>query len=135
MRTEVTKYTFNGRETTAQGCLAMVVLSLGSIVGIVLLRGWGLSLLWAWFVVPTFSGLPSLNILQALGLALVVSLFNGMKLPWAKSEEDSKAKKSEEEEPLPTFGESMGYVLTLGAKPVLSTILLAWIIHWFMPHG
>lgn len=48
-----------------------------SIIGIVMilssiLNGWVLSVLWGWFIVPTF-GAPSISIVQAIGIALVVS--------------------------------------------------------------
>lgn len=47
---------------------------LGAIIAAsVLLNGWALSLLWAWFVVPTFPVLPVLTLGQAIGLASVVS--------------------------------------------------------------
>jgi hypothetical protein len=36
------------------------------------LEGWVISLLWGWFMVPTF-GLPSLSIPLALGISLVIS--------------------------------------------------------------
>jgi uncharacterized membrane protein SpoIIM required for sporulation len=40
----------------------------------VLIRGYCLSVLWGWFVVPIF-GLPALTIAGALGLALVLNYF------------------------------------------------------------
>ena len=52
----------------------------GSIVGFIALmvvgslaRGWALATTWGWFIAPYF-GLPSLGIVQAIGIALVVSL-------------------------------------------------------------
>ena len=38
-----------------------------------LLRGWVISIMWGWFVVPVFH-LPVLGVLQAMGLALVVGV-------------------------------------------------------------
>jgi hypothetical protein len=46
-------------------CLALMLIG-------VLLNGWVLSLLWGWFLVPTL-GLPSLSILQSIGIALAIS--------------------------------------------------------------
>lgn len=40
-----------------------------------LARGFMISVLWAWFMVPTFS-LPVLSIPQAIGLSLVVGAFH-----------------------------------------------------------
>lgn len=36
-------------------------------------NGWVLTMMWAWFVVPTF-GLPVLSVVPAVGLALIVSM-------------------------------------------------------------
>jgi hypothetical protein len=47
------------------GIVALVVLS-------TLLRGYALSVLWGWFMVPTL-GLPHLSVAQAIGIAIVVS--------------------------------------------------------------
>lgn len=42
---------------------------------IALLRGLAASLLWGWFVVPTF-GVPSLPIIPAVGISLLVGLYH-----------------------------------------------------------
>lgn len=52
------------------GCVGLLAVALVATV----LHGWALALLWAWFVVPVF-GLPTLTYLQAIGLALVFSMF------------------------------------------------------------
>jgi hypothetical protein len=49
-----------------------VTFGLTTMVGLTLLRGALLQLLWGWFVVPVFH-LPSLSLVQALGIALVVT--------------------------------------------------------------
>ena len=52
----------------ALGCLGyIVVLIFGTA-----LNGWALSVLWGWFIVPTF-GASKLEIAPAIGLAMVVS--------------------------------------------------------------
>jgi hypothetical protein len=38
-----------------------------------LLNGWALTLLWSWFVVPTFPDLPVLSLGQAIGLGMIIS--------------------------------------------------------------
>jgi hypothetical protein len=49
------------------GCVFMVLISpLTSI-----LNGYVLSLLWSWFLVPTFH-IPALNIPQAIGISIIV---------------------------------------------------------------
>lgn len=51
--------------TAFLGCLVVVLLS-------ILFRGYCLSLLWAWLIVPTFH-LPKISIAAALGLAVVLN--------------------------------------------------------------
>ena len=60
-------------DNALMGCLgwiayAALVLVLGSILG-----GWALSIMWEWFIVPVFA-LPSLGIVQAIGLSCVITL-------------------------------------------------------------
>ena len=70
-----TVYTVNNKESSLMGSLGMIVFSYSISLLFVLIRGWTLSLLWAWFVVPTFTGIPSISIPQALGLSLIASVF------------------------------------------------------------
>lgn len=53
-------------------CLGVLAVAIGfTIVGAVL-NGWALSVLWGWFIVPVLK-VPQLTILQAIGVAMVVS--------------------------------------------------------------
>lgn len=52
--------------------LGLIFFSLGSMVGLTIIRGLVLQALWGWFIVTTFA-LPDLALVQALGLSLVVS--------------------------------------------------------------
>ena len=54
------------------------------VLPVALWRGFVLTKLWAWFIVPTF-GLPMLTMIPAIGLSLVVGMF----IPYNKTE-DSK---------------------------------------------
>lgn len=74
-------------------------------------RGYVLSILWAWFIVPTF-GLPALSIPFAIGLALVVGFLTA-----------SNAKKKDFE-----WLNAIG-VLVLG--PAM-TLLMGWIVTRFI---
>ena len=58
---------------------AIALLALVAMVPLMLLQGWALSLLWAWFVVPL--GAPAIGIVHGYGLMLVVTLCSqpGMK--------------------------------------------------------
>jgi len=49
--------------------LAVAVASLG-----IVWRGWVMTKLWAWFVVPVF-GLPALGLAAAIGLSLTIGFF------------------------------------------------------------
>jgi len=42
-------------------------------------RGFVLSIIWNWFMVPIFN-LPSLGIAAAIGVALVIQVFNGIEI-------------------------------------------------------
>lgn len=59
-------------EKELNGLVALV--ALGLLVPVMLLNAWALTLLWAWFVVPTFD-VPALTIPVALGLSLIIALF------------------------------------------------------------
>jgi hypothetical protein len=52
-----------------------IILLLIIIIPIGLLRGWALSLIWLWFMVPL--GVPEIGLFHAWGLSLVVGMFTG----------------------------------------------------------
>ena len=49
------------------------IIALG-LIPVLLWNGWAASVLWGWFIVPTF-GAPAISISQAAGMALVVGAF------------------------------------------------------------
>lgn len=51
--------------------VGFILLAFAAVLTI--LRGWVLSKLWGWFVLPLFPAMPHLNFLQAAGLLAVVS--------------------------------------------------------------
>lgn len=81
------------------------------------LSGLALSLLWAWFVVATFS-LPELNIPTAIGLALIVSYLTHQNI---KQESDGRE-----------FGEILFEGIIKGLMKPLWAILIGWIITLFL---
>ena len=98
------------------GALAFVV---GLIIfsSLILLRGYVLSILWRWFMVPTL-GLPQLSVVQAIGIAMVVSFLT--------YHDDLDLQRSER---------------SLGQKTViflcriiylLFALLFGWVVHQFM---
>ena len=46
------------------------VIAIAVVIPLVIFRGWVLSILWGWFIVPSF-GLPPLSIAAAIGLSLL----------------------------------------------------------------
>ncbi len=87
--------------------LGAVVQTLGS-----LWRGYVLTILWAWFIVPVFH-LPVLTLLPAMGVALLVGFMTA----------DSTGMKDED---------AMGSAITTEFLSPLMALGLGWIIHLFM---
>ena len=73
------------------------------------IEGWGVMLMWGWFVAPTF-GLPSLSLAQAIGIDLILSLITAR----ISSEDVSIVRK-------------VGYLIG-----IILMIVTAWIVHLFM---
>ena len=91
------------------GFIVVIVLS-------VIMNGWAISTLWAWFVVPIFA-LPTLGIAQAIGLSCLVGLFR------QSSTNSDKAKDTTD-----ALATALGQALV---TPVI-TVGLGWVIHLFM---
>lgn len=53
-------------------CLGWIVFLAVTVIVACVLNGWALSVLWGWFMVPTF-GAPALGIVQAIGIAIVLN--------------------------------------------------------------
>jgi hypothetical protein len=52
--------------------LGYITATIITMIYAAMLNGWALSLLWAWFIIPTFE-LPKLSIPAAIGLSMVVA--------------------------------------------------------------
>lgn len=98
---------------------------LGGIVGVVtlmvvgaVLNGYALSVLWGWFVVPTF-GAPPLLIVPAIGISLVVSYLTHQ-MPNSKDEDDR------------AFGQMVAHRTGITIGKPLFALFFGWIIHLFM---
>lgn len=83
----------------------------------VLVNGWVISLLWLWFIVPLFH-LPSITILQAFGLALIIGRLT-------KFDVDVRA-------PERSTIDKILHVFGVGIASPLFTLLFGWIIFQFM---
>ena len=103
----------------------MVALAaLGGFVGVIGLlvlasmwKGYVLTALWAWFVVPTF-GLPALAIAPAIGIAMVVSFLT----------HQSDASKEPDGDLSARMSRSIAHTLLMPAL----VLGIGWVVHQFM---
>lgn len=95
------------------GCLVLIL----SIPFAMVVDGWALKILWAWFVVPVFH-LPYLTIGQAIGLACVVGLM------WHKPKTECKCKDKEEESAVGIIAKTLGEMF---GAPLIS-LLFGWFV-------
>ena len=84
-----------------------------------ILNGYVLSVLWGWFMVPTF-GLPDLSVAAAVGISLIVR--------YLTDQHKSSEPKNEGE----TFGEKFGTAIGIAILAPLFALFFGWIIHLFM---
>lgn len=89
----------------------------GGILGVIW-RGYVLTVLWAWFIVPTFK-LPTLATAPAIGLAAIVSYMQPTCATPERNEKTSAEKLS-------------GYLARMFGTP-LAALGFGWIVHKFMP--
>jgi putative Mn2+ efflux pump MntP len=96
----------------------------GGFVGVLALltlssmwRGYVLTVLWGWFVVPTF-GLSALALAPAIGLAMVVSFLT----------HQSDATKEQEGDFSTRMARAAGYALVMPAL----VLGIGWVVHQFM---
>jgi hypothetical protein len=103
------------------GTLGCVLLVLTWPLALVV-DGWALKILWAWFIVPVFH-LPYLTIGQAIGIACVVGLL------WHKPEKECKCKDKEEEGLLKIVGTAL---FELFGAPLISLVLGWFVKAWLL---
>lgn len=72
--------------SSTKGSIGGAIALLLSIPFLSILHGWVLTMLWRWFVVPTFH-VPELAIIPAIGLGLVVGMFMP-EIPVQKKEDE-----------------------------------------------
>lgn len=83
-------------------------------------NGYVLSVLWGWFIVPTFVGAPQLLVVTAIGITLVVQYLTHQIDDGGKKEDDDK------------FGQKMVKTTVYAiAKPLLA-LFIGWIVHQYM---
>lgn len=101
--------------TAAYLSLFIFIFKVFGIVGLIIvasiIRGYVLSIMWGWFVVPIFN-LPSLGIAQSIGIAMVIAMLTHQYIP-TKDKDNWQ----------PWFNVLIGPWLALGA---------AWIVKGYM---
>lgn len=61
------------KSSTGTEVLGQIFSVLFCLTAVTILKGWALSVVWAWFIVPTFA-LPALTIPQAIGISIVAAM-------------------------------------------------------------
>jgi hypothetical protein len=103
----------------AQGVVFLLIFGmLGSMVASALARGWVLSVMWGWFLVPL--GLPTIGIAQAMGVALTVAALVGRR---GRPDKDKKP-----EEQIVAIGRDMKDVFI----ELAFLLALGYVFHWCM---
>ena len=91
------------------------LLLIGSMIVSLVASGWATSILWLWFVVPTFS-LSPITTLQAVGLAIVFRAFHGFDM-------SDKSRVTTGEVVMLTFKQVFMYIFV---------VVIAWFVTLFM---
>lgn len=105
----MTTITKSSTGTEVLGHLFSVVFCLTAVT---CLKGWAMSVVWGWFIVPTF-GLPALSIPQAIGISIFAGLIRIAKMD----------------------GESKDGIWVTSAKVsafIVLAVLIAWIVTKFI---
>lgn len=84
----------------------------------VVIRGWALSTLWAWFLVPI--GLPAIGIATALGISVIIGLFT-VHLNNDKIKVDKNSS-----------SDMIGTIIAKAIGGPLVSVFIGWIITLFM---
>ena len=92
---------------------AIVSIAVGAIW-----KGFVLSVLWRWFMVPIF-GLPELSLVVAIGVGLVISFLTYQHIEIEPAEEES-------------FGYRFGKALFAAIFYPAIALFFGWIVHLFM---
>lgn len=90
-------------------------------VGTTFLRGYVLSIMWGWFIVAKFPSMPSLGVLEAIGINFVVGLFTMHSLSFS----DHLSINNTNKEQLANY--HLNNVLTM-----LIITLVTWLCAWFI---
>jgi len=104
-------------EKNGKSILLLIPFIFAGIILSIILKGWVLSILWSWFIVPTL-GLPILSIPIAIGISIVVGLLTHQYNDFNTTD----TKMSE------LIGKSIGHSII---GPLL-TLFVGWVVHSFI---
>ena len=100
------------------GCILIIIGIPLVLVVVSILNGYVLSILWGWFIVPTFEA-PELSVVAAIGISLVVSYLTHQENEYKKEKDGLSAEKV------------VSAIATVTAKPLV-VLLFGWILNFFM---
>jgi hypothetical protein len=73
------------------GAAGVLIVMVGLITAAILVHGFVLKLMWAWFLVPL--GLPALGLAHACGLGLLARYLTWQRIPKSEEDEDANARR------------------------------------------
>lgn len=103
------------------GCVALVIWIFVSAFLSVVINGWVLSLMWAWFVVEKF-GLPALSLKEAILLASLVALL--VITPSVSKVQDNRSRHEK-------IADTLGWTVGIIIRPLLALGFFYAILMWF----
>lgn len=75
---------------TVLGAVGVVLMTFISLA-FSLLSGWVVSVLWSWFVLPSFPGVPPISVRTAVGIGMILCLLRPNPIRERKPDEESGA--------------------------------------------
>lgn len=107
------------------GTFLLAILNFGLSIVQTIFRGYVLMVMWGWFVMTQFPGVPHISIVGAIGLSCLWGLFSMRDLRYSEYKESSKL----------DSGERLAFSFAqtgIGLFAIAITWLSAYIIHCFM---
>jgi hypothetical protein len=108
---------------TARAVLSRIFSVVFLMIFASIFNGYVLSVLWGWFVVPTF-GAPTLGVAPAIGIALVVGYMTHQMRDRIFRDEDKKEE--------PNFRQIMARGTAFAILKPSNALFFGWIVHLFM---
>lgn len=115
------------------GCFGLIAFFVLSLVAVSIFNGYVLTVLWGWFVVPTFPNIPALTLVPAIGIAGILRLMTGQYKPGSTESGDEKKLTEEERWALIKKGWVKWADVTFQMFAATGmSLFFGWILHFFM---